>query len=95
MILVKVIGWIEPIMATQTLLALDYIRAAHKDNGNELEGSIDKVDFVVGFLFFDLRSVTSVVGKGLRMVKGDYFGHIIRSIIFIQSPLGGVLNLLL
>ncbi len=60
-------------MATQTLLALDYIRAAHKDNRNELEGSIDKVDFVVvGFLFFvsfDLRSVTSVIGKGFRMVE--------------------------
>jgi len=68
LILVKVIGWIEPIMSTQTLLTLDYIRAAHKDNRNKLEGSIDEVNFVVSFLFFDLRTMTSVVGKGLRMV---------------------------
>ena len=95
LILVKVVGWIEPIMSTQALLSLHYIWAADKNNRNELEGSIDKVNFVISFLLLDLRPMTSVVGKGLRMVEGDYFGHVVRSIIFIQSPLGGVLNLLL
>jgi len=95
LILIEIVGWIEAIVATQALLALYYIWAAHENNRNKLEGSIDKVNFIISFLLFNLRSMTSIIGKGFRMMKWHYFGHVIRSIIFIQSPFGWVLNFLL
>ena len=64
LVLVKVVGRVEPVESALALTALDHVRATYEDYWNELEWCVYGVDLVFRDLIFELRK-TPVVAKRL------------------------------
>ena len=60
LVLVKIVGRVEAIVAAITLTSFDNIWTADKDNRNKLEWRVDREVVVFGAMFIQLRQASVV-----------------------------------
>lgn len=81
LVLVKIVGRVEAIVAAITLTSFDNIWTADKDNRNKLEWRVDREVVVFGAMFIQLRQA-SVVDEWLGVVQGKHLGSFSLLIFF-------------